>query len=163
MRRFICFASLTLAGVGAPRAAGEFVPGRVYVSGVSTLCDPQVPMGPGDAIFEFDPVTRTSRTFAFLPDEYCLGSSGVTFTPDGSRLRVSNDEAGAIFEVDGDGNVEIALPNVGSSQAGNNIAYDPSGNFYFVDGLHILRFPAAGGPPEVFADFQDGVLGDGPI
>ena len=99
MRRFICFASLMLAAIGIRPAAAEFVPGRIYVSGVSTLCDPQVPMGPGDRIFEFDPVTRETRTFAFLPDENCLGSSGVTFTPDGSRLRISNYTAGMAMSI----------------------------------------------------------------
>lgn len=145
-------------------ALADFVAGRIYVSSSSGPCDKD--LWPNQRIWEFDPATNQSRIFAELPEGDCGFMTGLTFTPDGSRLRASMYSPSAILEFDSDGNITTALgPSDGvfGPLGGNNIAYDADENFYVLGGLRILRFPAAGGPGELFADNSSGIGGNGPI
>ena len=165
MRRFQLLVILTIGVSIAAPVLAEFVPGRLYVSGGIRLC-PDGGELQDDCIYEFDPLTGNSRVFATLPESLCGRLGGVTFTPDYSRLRVSSYSRSSILEIDGDGNVSVALgPQDGISgpQGGNNIAYAPNGDFYVHGGGRILRFPASGEPPAIFADVFDNIWGTGPI
>ena len=147
------------------QAQADFVPGRVYVSG-RTL-EPCA-WGPNERIYEFDPLTGESREFAVLPEQYCGGLTGLTFTPDGAALRASVWLPSTILEFDGNANVGVALgPGDGilGPLGSNNIAYDADGNFYVVNlgSRNIMRFPAGGGPGTIFANLSDGITGPGPI
>lgn len=158
-------AGLLLAG--GPAAVGQFVPDRLYIAGIPYDADPSDPEeDKTDVIVEFDPSTREWRVFATMPLGTALGSTGVTFMPDGSRLRVGNENSTSIYEVDPYGNVERVLgweDGVFVGQATDNLAYGLNGDFYISQGPQVLRFAASGGPAEVFADFQDGLVGHGPI
>src|SRR5262245_36429833 len=165
MRRIIYIACLALTSANLPCSDAEFVPGRLYVSGGISFCEKGGKLE-DDCIYEFDPLTGESRVFATLPEGLCGMLGGVTFTPDYSRLRVSAYSRSSILEIDGDGNVSVALgpqDGIGSPLGGNNLAYAPNGDFYVSEFTRILRFPASGGPGELFADFFDGVRRFGPL
>ncbi len=160
----IAFAIVVCASALGP-AQADFIPGRVYISG-RTL-EPCA-WGPNERIFEFDPLTGESREFAVLPEQYCTGLTGLTFTPDGAALRASVWLPSTILEFDGNANVGVALgpgDGIRGPLGSNNIAYDADGNFYVVNfgAANILRFPAGGGPPIIFADGSNGISGGGPI
>jgi sugar lactone lactonase YvrE len=162
MGRLATIFSCALPGVFAAQA--DFVAGRIYVSASSGPCDePEA----NPRIWEFDPATGNSRVFAELPDDgHCGFITGLTFTPDGSRLRASVYNPSAILEFDSDGNFTTALgppDGVFGPLGGNNIAYDRDDNFYVLGGLRILRFPAEGGPGEIYGDNPNGIIGPGPI
>ena len=95
--------------------------------------------------------------------------TGLAVTPDGTRLRASSWLRSWILEFDSKGSVTIALDvtdGIACPKGSNNLAYDAEGNFYVVNqcSQNILRFPANGGPPLVFADETDGMgLNGGPI
>ncbi|MCC6360955.1 MAG: hypothetical protein IT450_19620 [Phycisphaerales bacterium] len=92
--------------------------------------------------------------------------TGLTFTPDGSRLRASVYHQSAIVEFDSAGTMSVALgpgDGIAGPLGGNNIAYDREEKFYVAGGRRIMRYPAEGGPGEVYGDISDGVRGDGPI
>lgn len=158
-------AALFWGGVLAPvrTAKAEFLPGYLYVS------DPRVetcgnPNSPRDQIWEVNSQTGESRVFATLPDEFCGGLFGLAFTPDGQFLRASAFLASTILEIDGDGGVRVALgpsDGIGGPQGSNNIAYDALGNFYVgnLSPRRLLRFSAAGGPPEVVLNASNGLTG----
>lgn len=141
-------ALFSVVGVSPVRA--EFVPGYVYVA--DSAVPPCFDGGPPDRIWEVDPATGESRVFATIPEEFCGGLTGLTFTPDGQYLRASAAIAGSILEIDGAGNVGVALDRedglvfpIGAS----NLAYDRAGNFWVGDFFpaRVLRFPSASGPP----------------
>jgi hypothetical protein len=138
----------------------DFVPGFLYVSDPSPT--PYQDGGGLDRIWEVNPQTGDRRVFARIPAEYTGGVTGLTFTPDGGYLRASALFANKILELDGDGNVGVALDasdGLHGPTGLNNLAYDAAGNFYVatIGPPQILRFPAGGGPASVFADPGDGL------
>ena len=115
-----------------PHLRAEFVPGRLYVAGDLGWC-PTPDLHSDGGILEFDPLTGDCRVFARLPEELCSRLGGMTFTPDNSRLRVSAYNQNSILEIDGEGNVSVALgpeDGISSPLGGNNIAYGPNGDFF---------------------------------
>ncbi|MCH8964891.1 MAG: hypothetical protein IIB58_08025, partial [Planctomycetes bacterium] len=162
-----------LLGLAASTLAGEFIPGHVYVSVEEfEVCD----FGGQEAILEIDPVTGETSIFADSSDGICA-ASGLAFTPDSAHLRLLN--AGHLFpgeegwlgwvqEFDPTGASTIPLDASDGLQMPfgyNGLDYDEAGNFYLVNAFEstILRFPADGGPGEVFADEDDGIYGRGAI
>lgn len=120
--------------------------------------------GPPDQIWEVNPQTGESRVFATLPPEICGGFQGLAFTPDGQYLRVGSFWDSQVLQIDGDGNFSVALgPEDGLNPPNgfNNLAYGAAGNFFVGTVLptRILKFPAEGTPPTVFANRQDGIIG----
>ncbi|TWT44711.1 hypothetical protein RAS1_11270 [Phycisphaerae bacterium RAS1] len=158
MLRALLVAALSSLAGAAPGLA-VFVPGRLYVGGQwfkGSLNN--------DAIVEFDPLTGNSRLFWESP--YRRGLIGLEFTPDGSRLRASFYAQSRVFELDGDGNAAQILGFSDGVTFADGMAYAPNGDFYFVNAGpgQIMRIPASGGPPSVFADAADGVaVGSGGI
>ncbi len=145
--------------VGFP-ARGEFVPGHIFVSVLSdTFCIHQPKFGP-DQIWEIDPQTGDLSLFRELPE--CVHLNGLTFTPDGTRLRASALVPNQILEFDSEGNISVALygaDGIASPNGVNNIAYDAGGNFYVTNmgTATLMRFPVEGGPGTVIADFCNGI------
>ena len=136
----------------APRGAGaaEFVPGMIYVGeSYSDGCF----RGP-HRIWEVNPKTGEWRV---LVAPGCWGFSGLTFTPDGSRLRAAAIYLGEVEEIDADGNIVTVLDQTDGLMGLRYITYDAEGNFFANNVGDILRFPAEGGPGQVVADFFDGV------
>lgn len=156
--------ALVLAG----GARGEFVPGRVFVARApGKVCNLQAEFG-GDRIWEIDPATGEATLFVQIPEEMCGFLTGLAFTPDGSRLRASMWLRNEILEFDSERNFTVVLDSndgILCPKGSNNLAYDAAGNFYVVNECTrtILRFPAEGGPPTVFADAADGVGAGGAI
>lgn len=152
-------ALFSVVGVSPVRA--EFVPGYVYVA--DSAVPPCFDGGPPDRIWEVDPATGESRVFATIPEEFCGGLTGLTFTPDGQYLRASAAIAGSILEIDGAGNVGVALDRedglvfpIGAS----NLAYDRAGNFWVGDMFppRVLRFPVTGGAPDVILNSSNDLV-----
>lgn len=150
-----------LSVVGVPPARAEFVPGYAYVA--DSAIPPCFDGGPPDGIWEVNPQTGESRVFATIPPQYCGGLTGLTFTPDGRHLRASAAIAGSVLEIDGDGNVGVALDGedrlvfpIGAS----NLAYDSAGNFWVGDFFptRVLRFSSDGGPAETILDGTDSLV-----
>lgn len=151
----------------APTVQAQFVPGHVFVAeSAGKLCAQQHIFG-HDRIWEIDPETGEVSVFVQIPEEMCGFLTGLAFTPDGTRLRASSWLRSEILEFDSDGNISIALDfsdGIAAPWGFNNIAYDAQGNFYVANQTgNILRFPADGGPPTVFADETDGVGNGGAI
>jgi hypothetical protein len=146
-----------LALAAAPAAAEEgFKPGWIYISASSNKG-----LVSGDLIWAFDPATGNSE---LLADVGQSGTSDLLFTPDGTRLLDAMfvpDRIGAITPA---GTVE---PYLGPADGLNNpwaMTYDPAGNLFVIGtDAKVLRFPADGGPGEVFADAADGIGGRGPL
>ena len=147
--------------------AGEFIPGHVYV----TLRELEACKVGLEWIVEVDPATGETSIFADSVSDGLCRANGLTFTPDGSFLRLanrgrSNGTFGWISEFDADGSGMIVLDQsdgLGGPEGWNCVTYDTSDNFYVVDIYGILRFPADGGPAKVFADYRDGVFGLGAL
>ncbi|TWT41990.1 hypothetical protein RAS1_31170 [Phycisphaerae bacterium RAS1] len=151
--------SLSLSAVAPAR--GDFVPGRLYLGGQYIFDTGAINY---DMVWEFDPLTGTSRRFWEATG--IRGQLGaVEFTPDGSRLRVAMFGSSRIYEVDGDGNGAQVMSSADGLNGPHGMTYGPNGDFYVVNtnAFQILRYPAAGGPPTVFADAADGVNGGGTI
>jgi len=98
------------------------------------------------------------------------GSAYGEFTPHGLRLRVSLAIKNQIVEFDSDGRMTVlydSTDGISGPFGFNNLAYDRQQppNFYVLNAGtgRILRFPPDGGPPTVFADSSDGILGSGSI
>jgi outer membrane protein assembly factor BamB len=146
-------------------AVADFAPGRLYVTArTGELCDGTN----NERIYEFDPATGQTRLFTILPTEHCGGLNGLAFTPDGQHLRASVYRWSEVLEIDGDGNVEVALDvsdGIIGPWGGNNIVYNDVGDFFVVnEGAHnILKFPVGGGPPQLWGALQDGVRAGGPV
>ena len=156
------------AGVLADGRSGGFVPGHVFVSEPSPkLCKLGEFYG-WDRIWEIDPETGEVTLFVELADDWCGAVTGLTFTPDGTRLRASQLINSRILEFDAEGNVEVVLDStdgISGPWGSNNLAYDDEGNFYVVNAGNrtIMKFPADGSPETVFADSTDGIAGPGAI
>ncbi len=140
-----------------PGTAGQFVPGHVFVNRPSfNLCETDdwgIPFDE-ERIIQLDPYQQVSRVFATLPREWCGFITGMAFSPDGRRLRVSSAQLWSILEFDAEGNFTVALnwnDGIRYTEGCNNIAYDRNGDFYVANygGRNVLRFPADGGPAEV--------------
>lgn len=149
----------------AVNVRGEFVPGHIYVSEVpNTFCAD--PGEPNDRIWQIDPESGDAILFAQLPD--CRHVTGLTFTPDGTRLRASALVTSEILEFDSEGNFTVALDaddGIAGPRGANNIAYDAEGNFYVVNAgtSTLMRFPSDGGRGTVLADWNDGIRSRGNI
>ncbi|MCH7703349.1 MAG: hypothetical protein IID37_16860 [Planctomycetes bacterium] len=144
--------------------AGEFIPGHVYVTlRELEACD----FGGMEWIVEVDPATGETSIFADTVKDGICRANGLTFTPDGSFLRLANWghlwDGGWIHQFDADGNATIVLDvrdGLAKPEGWNCVAYDTSDNLYIVNDYssEILRFPADGGPATVFADITDGII-----
>ena len=138
---------------------GEFVPGHIFVSHIPNIfCAKPPEIEPPDRILEIDPETGEFSLFVELPE--CKHMTGLTFTPDGTRLRASALVTSEILEFDPDGKFTVVLDaDDGISGPGgtNNITYDGEGNFYVVNAGSntLMRFPPDGGPGTVLADWDD--------
>ncbi len=154
LRRII--AGCIAAAIIAPGAAAQFVPGRVFVSDpANDFCSHTDDWGLPFAfehIYEIDPLTGEFHLFATIPREWCGWTTGMAFSPDGKRLRVSSLLNSAIFEFDAQGNRSVALDfsdGIRAPEGCNNIAFDRDGNFYIPAKsatAGVLKFPADGGP-----------------
>lgn len=152
--------ALVVGALSPALVQADFVPGFLYVSDTSPA--PCFDGGPPDQIWEVNPRTGESRVFATLPPGFCGGFQGLAFTPDGQYLRVGSFWDSQVLQIDGDGNFSVALgPEDGLNPPNgfNGLAYDAEGNFFVSTVLpsRILKFPADGGPPSVFANRQDGI------
>jgi len=151
-----------LVGAGAAPARGQFVPGHIFVPlPTSSRCETDFFGVPYDEeyIYELNPEDGSSRLFATIPRELCGAISGMTFSPDGRRLRVASELIGAILEFDAQGNLTIPLywrDGIATPSGVNCIAYDDDGNFYVANygGLNVLKFPAEGGPAQVLDEYD---------
>lgn len=147
------------AAASTQPAAGQFVPGHVFVARTSVnLCETDKWGLPYDEeyIIELDPERQVSRVFATIPRELCGVISGLTFSPDGRRLRVSSLLLWAILEFDAQGKMTIPLDwqdGIRSVPGCNGITYDEEGYFYVAQAFagNFLRFPPDGGKPTVLA------------
>jgi sugar lactone lactonase YvrE len=156
--------ALIAIGIGAA-ARADFIPGHIYVG------EPNVdgcfnPFAPNDRVWDVDPVTGQSQVFAEVPDALCGVMRGLTFTPDGSKLRAGIWLGSKVLEIDGSGNVTQVLGSadgIAGPNGSNDLAYAANGDFYVANEFtrNILKFPAAGGPGEVFADLFDGITSGG--
>jgi DNA-binding beta-propeller fold protein YncE len=144
-------------------AVAQFIPGHVFVTEpASQGCSPYY--GQYDRIWEINPRTGQVSLFAKLPIELCGSLTSVTFTPDGTRFRVSSFFQHAISEFDASGDFIIVLDSDdGVDRPGGfpGLAYDEDGSFYVANNKYahwkILRFPVDGGDAEVVADLNDGI------
>lgn len=147
-------------------ASGEFVPGRIYVTGIAGNCefDPDVPL---DSIFEFDPLTGSTRLFTTVTHEQCGYMSGLAFSPDTERLRAAVYYRRSILEFDSTGTGMVVLDESdglrGGPRGSNNIGFSANGDFFAAYSGEILRFAGGQGPGQVIADGADGVTGLGPL
>lgn len=157
LRRSGCHVALAWAVLAVSVLRAEFTPGHVFVA-----------VSPGDfcfsgpsRIYEVDPQTGEVTLFSEIPAHPgpCPYWTGLTFTPDGSRLRAASLLWDSIVEFDSDGTMTTLYAPVDSSCGHNPMTYDAEGNFYvIVSGSSILlRYPAGGGGPTVLADFNDGI------
>ena len=167
-RRPYIFAILLVLGYGSGQVLAQFVPGHVFVSvRYSEGCF----NAEFEGILEFDPDTGEANVFADPDDGLCF-PSGLTFTPLGDRLLVSNfglyfEDLGWVQSFGPDGtNVTVldGTDGLANPSGYNNIAYDSQGNLYVVtgDNWYIMRFTPEG-TSEVFADADDGVVFQGSI
>lgn len=156
--------------LGAAGVPADFIPGRIYIparaQGACTF-----PGAPYERLYEFDPLTGQHRIFLEFAYPPCSGMNGMTFTPDGTKLRASIGVLSQIDEIDGNGVITTAL-NAGNGIAGpggtNNVAYDKFGNFFVVNNLthNMMKYPAGGGPGVQFAGILpngQGIQGTGAI
>ncbi len=158
---------LSLFGVVRTGSAlGQFVPGHIFVSSPSLeyCTHPNYP----DRIWHVDPQTGSVTVFAEFAGEECAYITGLSFTPDGCRLRAAAVGTSEIREFDADGKWVVVLnadDGISVPWGFNSLAYDRDGNFYVlnVGTRTILRFPSDGGPGLVFADQSDGISSRGPI
>lgn len=150
----------------AAACAADFVPGRLYmVENIVEGCNSQQ----RSVIRELDPTTGNARLFAEIPNGLCGVHYGMTFTPDGQYLRVGEFLRSQVLQIDGDGNVSVALgpaDGVQGTVGMNGMVYGASGDFFLSNGgltRHIRRYPATGGPSEIFADANDGLRNSGSL
>ena len=158
----LCIA-LAVALLPCGTQAGErFVPGQIF----TTEARPEgCQFGQPEWIRVIEPRTGASWFLADDDDGLCT-AMGLTFTPDGTHLRVANYTSSTIMDFDPAGNGEIiydrddALRQPGSS---NGLTFDAAGNFYVINGgdARILKFFADGRGPVVFADHDDGLIRGG--
>ncbi len=158
-------AGLALVGMWASPADAQqakFTYGHIFVSvQAGKPC-----LNGEDAILEIDPVTGEWSLFADSKDGLCR-TTGLRFTPDGRRLLCLNADSpgtayGSIQSFNSQGAGEVILgrdDGLATPIGGNGLAFDAEGNLYVIENseLIILRFPASGGPPTVFADAADGI------
>ncbi|MFQ5415076.1 MAG: hypothetical protein ACE5E6_11520, partial [Phycisphaerae bacterium] len=143
----------------------SFTPGHVFVVQPDWHCCELVGF---DRIWEVDPETGDVQLFGVVEGQWCACMTGLAFTPDGRFLRVSMPFTNQILEFDAAGHFVVVLDGddgIRFPTGRNNLAYDAEGAFYVINqgALNILRFPADGGPPSVFADSADGVTGVGAL
>ncbi len=159
--RYVLVPSM-LVVVPAIRVHADFIPGHVYVAATS----PEgcfLPFYANDRVWDIDPVTGQSSILGEVPDEECGFMRDLDFTPDGAGLRTAERFTHSVLEFSANGNVSVALDASDGLIQPENMAYDAQGNFYVgvMSPPRILKFPAGGGPAEVFADQSDGVLDGG--
>lgn len=156
LRRCAAAASL-LALLAAPAGVADFVPGRVYVAdaGVPPVFDG----GPPDRIWEVNPDTGETRLFATIPEEFCGGFQSLAFTPDGRFLRGAALATSCILEIDGAGNVNVALDSQDGIRLPHGVGFDAQQRFHVANSQppELVRFDADGGPPETVLGPSDGL------
>lgn len=156
LRRLLCsraFVSLLTLGALAANgglAGAEFVPGRIYAAAV--YGDREYRHLP-PILWEFDPATGQSRKFATLPNPPYGSVVGLRFTPDGHYLRMTVPNRNEMLEMDGSGQFRVVLDADDGLGDPTYMDYNRSGDLFVNNGAtrEILRFPADGGPPTVFA------------
>ncbi len=155
----LCFFAILACAPGVAPVRAEFKYGHIYVSASDNdWCT--VKGGPA-AIIEIDPDTGEMTVFAHSDDHPFCGPGGLRFTPDGSRLLLSEVVLGRIIAFDGDGNSEILIPSI---FAPLGIAFDAGDDMYVsVGNSQVLRYPATGGSPTVFANHEDGLFSVGVV
>lgn len=150
-------AALLLALFGTPAGLAGFVPGRVYVAdaGVPPVFDG----GPPDRIWEVNPDTGETRLFATIPEEFCGGFQSLAFTPDGRFLRGAALTTSRILEIDGSGNVNVALDSQDGIRLPHGVGFDAQQRFHVANSQppELVRFDADGGPPEIVLGPLDGL------
>ena len=171
-KRFILamFALCVLAQVEF--AAGEFVPGHIYlVAREAEVCE----LGGEEWIVDVDPETGEFEVFAHSEsDPGICAITGVRFTPDGRRLLALNygfilvQDVGGVQSFQPDGQSETILDErdgMSGPHGHNGLAFDGIGDLYVVnsDNSSILRVPADGSPSSVFATGLDGIFGSGAL
>jgi hypothetical protein len=109
-----------------------------------------------ETIWEFDPATGTSRQFVDIPPAYEGTVAALAFTPDHQRLRAGAVNGNHIMQIDGNGGIQPFLAVPGGP---DDMAWNSHGDFFVLCeyARQILRYPAEGGPPSVFADASDGI------
>lgn len=148
--------SLHFLAAGAIATASEFKPGWIYVSATSNKG-----FVSGDLIWAFNPANGQSE---LLGDVGQAGTSDLLFTPDGSRLLNAMFSLDAIGAVRPDGGYDPYLDSDDGISNPWAMTYDRPGNLFVIGTSgQVLRFPAGGGPGEVFADQADGIGGRGPL
>jgi streptogramin lyase len=139
---------VAIVSLAAP-ARAQFVDGDLYVSSFTN-----------NAIYQVEPGTWNVTTFTGASSGI-NGPSAKLVTPAGTMLCSSywNDE---IVEIDGGGNGTV-LYDSSTGLVGpfgeNGLAYAANGDLYVSDyySQQIRRFPAGGGPSNVFADAATGI------
>jgi outer membrane protein assembly factor BamB len=156
-----------LGSFAAQGARAQFVPGHIFVADPSPKLCSQGDVYGWDRIWEVDPETGQSWLFKTLRDEWCGSIGGLAFTPDGTRLLAGNDYPSRILSLDSVGNVEVAYTNsdgVRGPTGRSCITFDAKGGLFVANIDEIIRFPAGGGPAELYADTSDGLgAASGPI
>lgn len=155
--RFGCAWMLSAAVVVSPAAKADFIPGRLYVLGANIRgC---APLGGPALLVEFDPATGQSQVVANYADSiYCGGFGDLTFTPDGSRLLATEFLRSDILSLDSAFAPTPIYDQSDGISGPADLAFDPFGNLYMSmsGSQRILRVPAGGGAPELFASVIDG-------
>ena len=159
--RIALFVALVLfVGPVTVQAGERFVPGHIFVGAIQLEgCQ----LGYDSAIREIDPRTDECWIFTDQDDGLC-NPLGLIFTPDGKRLRVANYSAHNIVELDPEGTLTVIYDQddgLRSPGISNGMAFDAAGAFFVIDSARILKFPADGGDPLIFADADDGITYSG--
>lgn len=160
------FTIAILCNIVRGTTTAEIIPGRLYVTGITGNLefDPELPP---DSIFEFDPLTGSTRLFSTFARQDCGITSGLALRPDQSAIRASVYYRRSIMEIQDDGHAAVVLDQrdgiSGGPRGSNNIGYAANGDFFVAYSGELLRFPAGGGRCEILANWHDGILGYGPI
>jgi DNA-binding beta-propeller fold protein YncE len=164
VRRLLGVLAVLIVGAFSPwRAVAEFGPGKLYV--VTYPAEPQ--FGP-QRIYEVDGGTGAVSIFATLPTA-TFGVSGITFTPDGSRLLASDYKSNSILAFDTTGAYTVAYSGAAYGfsfpHSRDGLAYGPDDSLHavalFTGGYAIGKIPADGGPVQKFGKFGPGLQGSG--
>jgi sugar lactone lactonase YvrE len=160
-RRLSVLTTIAALWSGALPAAGDFIPGYLYVSDA-----PPKPCGIGgfrERVWEVNPTTGAARVFAEVPVPLCGAIWKVAFTPDGEYLRVSMPFGNTVVEIDGNGQATLALSGANGLRTPSGLAYGADESFFVVNSINIVRFPAGSTQPTVFAGRKQGVRFPGAI
>lgn len=147
--RFAWTLALAALFIGLPHPArADFIPGRLYVSGVHLQnCGQEA-----SRLYEFDPATGQSRVFMELP---CNGFIDMDFTADGRLLgaNISPQGFNTLWEVRSETDASIRIPHGQGLRAVGDIDIAPNGDLFAMNrafpSYDVSRFPNALGPGQV--------------